>query len=264
MEKIEMNHIPEGIDMEPTYENFTAHCPWCGHENKFNRASDLKDSAPIDHRDVACFACSKPFYLTSDVISPAYEMMIIDCHELRERKHYAYCILNLAQAFEVFFSQYLLIDMLYKSFASDPDKDIDRLNRLIELLYNKTEKLSFNRMRNLFFFCVLDAARPTSLVQAEEAISRFPDEPPWLPCPSDQDIRTANISADIRIRDLLLRVKYCKAPALRNQVVHQRAYRPTLDEVNDTLKETREILFVLPHALEVRNDDINFYCRTAK
>ncbi len=256
-----MNHIPEGKDMKPTYENFTATCPWCDQENIFNRASDLKDSAPSDHRDVNCLnpACSKPFYLMGDLINPAYEMMIWDCYELRERKHYSYCILNLAQAFEVFFSQYLLIRLLYKSFGSDQDKDINKLNELINLLYKKTARLSFSNMRNLFFSCVLNPVEPTSLADAERTIQQFPDDPPWPPCPSDADIRIANISADTRIRDLLLRLKYCGAPTLRNQVVHQRAYRPTLREVDDALKETREILFVLPMALGVVSDDINSY-----
>ena len=77
-----MDHIPEGKDMKKTYENFTAGCPWCCHQNIFNRASDLKDFAPIDHRDVICFDCSKPFYLAGDVIDPAYEMMIFDCAEI--------------------------------------------------------------------------------------------------------------------------------------------------------------------------------------
>jgi hypothetical protein len=48
---------------------------------------------------------------------------------------------------------------------------------------------------------------------------------------------------------------------LRNQVVHKSAYRPTLDEVNDALKETREILFPLGQLLDIRSDDLNWYMR---
>jgi hypothetical protein len=252
--------------MKATYENFIAHCPWCGRENIFNRASDLKDFAPIDHRDVNCLFpdCSKPFYLSGDVINAAYEMIIWDCYELLERKHYAYCILNLAQAFEVFFSQYLRVDLLYKPFASDLIKyegDIEKLNDLMKLLYRKTEKLSFERMKNLFFARVLDAAQPTSLRQSEQIISGFPDEPPWPPCPSDEKITSAAVSADERVKDLLLRLKSCKVPQKRNDVVHKSAYRPTLNEVNEALKETREILFPLAPALRVHIDDVNWYMR---
>ncbi len=264
-----MDHIPAGKNMKKTYENFTAGCPWCGRENIFNRASDLKDSAPIDHLDVICFHCEKPFYLAGDDINPAYEMMIFDCDELKERKHYAYCILNLAQAFEVFFSQFLLIQLLYKSYASDPDKDIHKLNTLIDLLYEKTKKLSFYSMRNLFFFCVLDSVQPTSLAEAKKVIDRIPykpprHKPPRLRWPTDEDITGAKISANTRIRDLLLQLRFCGVPTLRNDVVHKRAKRPTLEEVNGALNETREILFVLPRALGVHSDDINWYCENGK
>jgi len=253
-----MSQIPQGKDMKATYENFFARCPGCGRENIFNRASDLKQSDAIDYLEVSClFAdCARPFYLNGDLINSAYEMIIWDCYELLERKHYAYCILNLAQAFEVFFSQYLRVELLYKPFASDPDDDIERLNDLIKLLYDRTKECSFERMRNLFFWIVLQPRHPGSLHEAETTINAFPNKPS---CPSDEDVTNASISADKRIRELLLHLKSCEIPALRNQVVHQRAYRPTLHEVNNALKEAREILFVLPRALEVDSEDVNWY-----
>lgn len=255
-----MNRIPQGKDMKSTYENLIASCPWCGRENIFNRASDLKGFDRIDYLEVLClFAdCAKPFFLKDDLIHPAYEMMIYDCYELLERKHYAYCILNLAQAFEVFFTQYLRVQLLYKPFGSGRDKDIERLNELIELLYSKMENFTFHVMRNLFFYRVLNASQPSSFHEAEKIINGFPDKPP---CPSDEDIRNASISADKRIWELLLRLKSCKVPQTRNRVVHKRAYRPTLNEVKDALKETREILFPLAQALKVQSDDVNWYMR---
>ena len=253
-----MEHIPRAKDIQTSYENFIARCPWCGGENIFNRASDLKDFQPIDYREVSCLNpdCSKPFYLNADVIDPAYQMLIFDCNELLQRKHYAYCILNLAQAFEVFFGQYLRVELLYKPYGSDPEEDIERLNDINKLLYDRTKQCSFERMRNLFFWIVLQPRHPASLHEAETIINGFPDKPS---CPSDEAVTNASISADKRIRELLLRLKSCKIPELRNQVVHQRAYRPTLDEVNNAVKEAREILFVLPHALQVVNEDLNWY-----
>jgi len=255
-----MNAIPQGKDMKGTYENFIARCPWCGQENIFNRASDLNGFAPISHREVSCLFsdCSKPFSLSGDSINSAYEMIIFDCYELLQRKHYAYCILNLAQAFEVFFSQYLRVELLYKPFAVESDKDIDFLNELMGLLYRKTERLSFDLMKNLFLSRVLDVGQPKSLREAESIMNQFPDKPS---CPSDEAISTAGVSIGVRITELLLRLKSCKVPQKRNQVVHKRAYRPTLAEVNDSLKETREILFPLARALDVHIDEVNWYMR---
>lgn len=246
--------------MKTTYENFFAWCPTCGSENIFNRASDLKDLDLIVSREVNCQRpeCRQAFYLSGDVVSPAYEMLIYDCYELLERKHYAYCILNLAQAYEVFFAQYLRVELLYKAFGRDPDKDINLLNELMKRLYAKTETLTFERMRNLFLRLVLQGRRPASLPEAEADIN-------LLPCtagpPPDDDIAGARVSNNRRIPQLLFRLKACKVASLRNQVVHKSAYRPTLDEVNDALKDTREILFVLPRDLGVHSDDVNTYMR---
>ena len=61
-------------------------------------------------------------------------MLILDMPELYERKHYMNCILSLAQAYEVFFSLYLRVNLLFKPFGSDADRDIGMFNRLDEEL----------------------------------------------------------------------------------------------------------------------------------
>jgi hypothetical protein len=248
--------------MKATYENFFASCPTCGSENIFNRASDLRDLDLIVDRQVNCRRpeCRQPFYLSGDVVSPAYEMLIFDCYELLERKHYAYCILNLAQAYEVFFAQYLRVELLYKPSACDPEKDINLLNELMNRLYAKTEKLTFEPMRNLFLRLVLQRRRPASLHEAEDDINLLPCTPGP---PPDDDIAGARLFNNRRIPQVLFRLKACKVAALRNQVVHKSAYRPTLDEVNDALRETREVLFVLPRDLGAQTDDLNWYMRRA-
>ena len=255
-----MNQISQGKDMKTTYENFFAWCPTCGSENIFNRASDLKDLDLIVSREVNCQRpeCRQPFYLSGDVVSPAYQMLIFDCYELLERKHYAYCILNLSQAYEVFFAQYLRVELLYKPFACDQDKDINLLNELVKRLYAKTETLPSGRMRNLFLRLVLQDRHPASLPEAEVDINLLPctaDRPP------DDEIAGARLFNNKRIPQLLLRLTACKVASLRNQVVHKSAYRPTLDEVDDALKDTREILFGLARDLGVHSDDVNTYMR---
>lgn len=255
-----MEQIPKAKDMRPTYENFIACCPWCERENIFNRASDLKNLAPISYLEVGCLFpdCAKPFYINGDRANSLFEMIIWDCYELLEKKQYAYCILNLAQAFEIFFGQYLRVHLLYKPFASDPDQDIQSLMDLERLLYERTEKLPFEDMKNLFLTCVVETTHPTSLSQAKIMIDGIAKKPP---CPTDEEIRNASGLADERVRELLLRLKCCKVAQKRNQVVHKSAYRPTLDEVNAALTETREILFPLNVLLEVDRDDVNWYMR---
>jgi hypothetical protein len=252
--------------MRATYENIIVCCPWCGRENIFNRASDLKDvPQPIEYAEVRCLLpdCAKPFYLNGDLTNSAYEMLVFDCYELLERKHYSYCILNLAQAFEVFFSQYLRVELLYKAFACDLEKndaDIVNLNRLMKRLYEKIENLAFSHMRYLFFYQVLHPPHPSSLRQAEGVIEALPCKGKVV-LPSDDSIRNATIFSNKRVPEILVRLRSCNVPKLRNNVVHKSAYRPTLGEVNDALKETREILFPLGQLLDVRIDDVDHYVR---
>lgn len=258
-----MRQVPQGQNIKPTYENVIVSCPSCGRTNIINRASDLKVLHPIDYFEVSCmFAdCGNPFYLSGDVINSAYEMLIYDCYELLERKHHSYCILNLAQAFESFFSQYLRVELLYKAFASDLRKregDIEKLNRLMELLFANIAGFSFDRLRRLFFVLVLQPSHPSSLGEAESVINTLPRKSK-LDLPSDHNIRDASIFSEKRLPLLLVRLRSCNVSMLRNQVVHKNAYRPTLDEVNDALRETREILFPLGQFLDVRFDDLNWY-----
>jgi hypothetical protein len=251
--------------MKATYENIIVCCPSCGRENIFNRASDLKDFHPIAYLEVSCLFgdCARPFYLNGDVIDSAYEMLIYDCYELLERKHYCYCILNLAQAFEAFFSQYLRVELLYKSFASDlktNEGDIKKLNDLMKSLHEKTEKLAFHDMQNLFFYQVLHPPHPASLREAEGIINTLSSKRnPGLG--SDDRIRNATIFSSKWVPELLVRLWSCDVSELRNRVVHKSAYRPTLEEVNNALKETREILLPLGQLLDVRVDDVNRYMR---
>lgn len=254
-----MAEVPYAKEKRATYENFIARCPSCGFENVFNRASDLKDLAPIGHKQVSCLNadCVQPFILSGDSVNSAYEMLIYDCYKLRSAKHYAYCILNLAQAFESFFSQYLRVELLYRPFALDSDQDIKQLNGLAKLVYEKVKQHAFAAMRNLFFYQVLQQRQLSSLHEAEAGISALPDKPSE---PPDKDIKSI---ADQRLSALLLRLKSCKVGELRNRVVHQQAYRPTLDEVNEALLESREILYPLALMLKIQGDDLNWYLRSA-
>ena len=101
-----MNGFPVIRIKQASYENIVVECPWCGRENIFNRASDLRTFEPIAGLDVSCqnVECGKPFRIVGDLVNNPHEMLILDCYGLLERKHYMNCILTLTQAYEVFFS----------------------------------------------------------------------------------------------------------------------------------------------------------------
>jgi hypothetical protein len=249
-----MNEIPYAKKKRASYENFVAQCPWCEQECIFNRVTDLKDVDPITFRTVSCQnpSCGKSFNINGDKVNSAHEMLIFDCYELLHLKHYMNCILTLAQAYEVFFSLFLRVELLYKPFATDPVRDSNRLNCLAEQLAQKVKKHTFEPMRALFLRQIVSGSTPQSLAEAEVVIAALDDHPK---SPSDNELES------LTDKQLLVHLKDLKATVistLRNQVVHKRAYRPTLDETRSALEETRAILFPLTQRLELF-DDINWY-----
>src|SRR3989304_5727251 len=209
-----MEEILYSKKTNPTYENFIAICPYCDFKNIFNRATDLKDSNPIGFKTVKCLSekCEKSFNINGDLVSPAYQMLIFDCYDLLKEKKYSYCILNLAQAFEVFFSLYLRIKLIYKPFAIQRGKT--RGNELNEIIKNLTTEPENNLIENI---------------------------------------------SDKKLEPLLIKLKNSKIHELRNEVVHKYAYRPTLEEVEKAINETREIVLGLSARLDAKYDDINWY-----
>jgi hypothetical protein len=250
-----MTDIPYAIQKETNYENFTAICPICGFRNIYNRVSDLEDEEPIDFKTVECLndQCQKSFNINGDHIDPAFKMLIMDCYNLKQDKRYCYCILNLAQAYELFFSLYLQIELLFKPFRRESDRDIERLNTISDLLYENTKRYTFITMRNIFINRVLLGEDLSSLSEAEHRINQLKSairEPP------DTDI--ANI-ADRNLSQLLQALKATRIKEVRNKVVHKHAYRPKLAEVEALLEETRSMLFPLSSHLGIQSDDINSY-----
>jgi len=252
-----MGEIPVARNKRVSYENFAADCPWCGNENIFNRASDLRTFKPIAGLDVLCLSadCGKPFRITGDSVSNPHEMFIFDCYELMERKHYMNCILNLAQAYEVFFNLYFRVELLYKPFGSDPDRKVPDLNRLSRELYEAVKDYSFARMRALFLNQVVAQHSPKNLGEAKAIISAFPPEP------KDPKNKEINRLQDVSLVPLLRALKATTINTLRNRVVHKHAYRPTRDEVVAALDKTRSILFPLTRLLDL-HDEVNWYRRT--
>jgi hypothetical protein len=251
-----MSEIPVVKIKRASYENIVAECPWCGKENIFNRASDLRTFRPIAGRNVSCQSvdCGKSFRIVGDRVNNPHEMLIFDCYELLERKHYMNCILTLAQAYEMFFSLFLRVELLYKPFARDIGKDINHLNRLAEQFSEKVKGHTFAPMRALFLQQIIAGPRPANLAEAEAAIAGLEDRP--------SDPKDAELEAlgDKQLVALLKAVKSTAINTLRNQVVHKQAYRPTREEAEVALEEARSLLFPLTSRLGLY-DDINWYMR---
>lgn len=247
---------------ETSYENFTAWCPYCTYKNIFNRITDLKTTEAIGFMKVKCLndVCGKEYNINGDSISPAFKMIVFDCYDLKREKRYSSCILNLAQAFEVFFSLYLRVELLYKPFSIEHKKGENNLNRMNELskqLYKEIETYAFVKLRTIFLNLVLNNKPAKSLYEAGKIIKNINS---LTTTPSD--IMIGNIQ-DAHLSVLLINLKNTKICELRNKVVHKLAYRPSIEEVDAAIEETRSILFSLATCLEMEIDDINWYMSRA-
>ena len=251
-----MIKIPVSKNKRTSYENFVAECPWCGKESIFNRASDLGTFEPIGGRDVSCQSvdCGKPFRIVGDSVNNPHEMLVFDCYELLERKHYMNCIFSLAQAYEVFFTLFFRVELLYKPFGADSDHELVDLNRLSKELYERIKEHTFTRLRALFLQHVVTGCSPKNLAEAAAVVAAFPERP------GDPEDAAIEGFRDAKLVPLLRALKATTIHRLRNRVVHKHAYRPTLEEVVAALDETRSILFPLTSHLDL-HDEINWYIR---
>jgi len=247
---METGEILYSKQMGSTYENFIADCPNCGMTNTFNRASDLQTFQPIGFREVACEACKRPFNINNDAINAAHEMLLFGCFAFIERKEYMQCVLSVAQAYEVFFSHFMHVQLIYRAYAHEGSHDLSRLNCLNEQLYNRVHRLTFVPMRSLVLRLVIDAVAPTSLAAAEVAIAALPEKPRVVP---RRDIE-ATADNHLKVKALLLRLLDADVNTLRNRVVHKDAYRPTREEATTAHDEAREILHGLTARLRLGYD----------
>lgn len=223
-------------NVDPTYENLYVSCPHCKEELIYNRCSDLETSSRISRKNVECFECGKPIVIKQDSISEAHVMMIMDCARLIPRKQYMYCMLNLAQSFEMFFAHYLYEELVEKHVANEFDIDVECIE-LSHELYNATRSLAYARMRNVFVHHVT-----RSKLQGRQCGKQFIPEIKKLAQKNPVDYLNL---PDLNLRKLLIDLMGTTIPEVRNQVVHQHGYRPSLSDVKTALEETRRIVFGL-------------------
>ena len=239
--------VPYSRNINPTYENFEAQCPHCELGNIFNRASDLQTLEPIGFRTVNCHACGHQFNINNDSVNAAHEMLLLACYALIERKQYMQCVLSVAQAYEVFFSHFLHVQLIYRAFAKDNSHDLRCLSHLKTQIYGRVQRFAFCRMQCLFLKLVVDKVAPESLAEAEAAIDALP---------KTKVVPRESIEAvpDDHLKALLLRLQDSDANKLRNKVVHKDAYRPKLEEAKRVHDEAREILNGLTASLGLGYD----------
>ena len=241
------------------YENLVIDCPLCGYECIFNRASDLGTTKPIPGRDVCCTECGERFWFSSDSVNERHESLLYDCYELFKRKCYMNCILNVSQAYEMFFNLYLKVELLYKPFAVGSDRDtasLKYMNHLSKELGNRVMECAFSCMRNIFLDRVTQKTYPANLCEAAEIIStldgrKFPRN------------RKLEAIGDAKLAKLLIDLKETKINKLRNAVVHKIGYRPTRVEAENAIREARSVLFPLTAHLDLHEDVMWYYGRSA-
>jgi hypothetical protein len=241
--------LPYAREIDPSYENFKATCPVCGSLNIFNRATDFADLGLISFKTVNCLnsSCGQQFNINGDLVSPDYQMFIMQCHDLKEAKQYMFCIVVLAQAFELFFSGFLYKVLVLRPINGVPDSQKQQAhNRLATELYDMIEKLPYQKLRNVFLNVTAQGTSPMTADSASAIIQSIPGM-----CSDPPDL-TLDRCQDNNIRALLHRVKSSTIASLRNQVVHKQGYRPCLQEVEDALNQTREIIFALDSCFGVR------------
>ena len=237
------------------YENMIVDCPLCDCELVFNRASDLCTFTPISGTNVSCFECEESFWLNGDSADERHETILFDCYDLLKSKRYMNCILNVCQAYEMFFGLYLRVELIYKPFFHSSDEEtasLDRLNDLYRRLEKTTEKYAFQDMRDLFLERVTDSVSPGNLDEAEGIIISICKR---KKVPRDHKIESVR---DTKLSELLIIVEKTEINVLRNKVVHKSGYRPTRDEAEQAHEEAESILFPLTWLLDL-HDEINWY-----
>lgn len=173
---------------------------------------------------------------------------------LKESKEYRFCILTIAQAYEVFFSTFLQMYLIYKPFVRC--KNIEWMINANKKLNEKIEKLAYLKLRNIFLNLMISKENPINDLDHEK-VNRIILELDNLTInPKDEKLKDCD---NVKLFDLLLRIKKSKINVQRNKVIHKSAYRPGLEEVKSFIDEAREVIFSLASSLQILDDDVNSY-----
>lgn len=155
-------------------------------------------------------------------------------------------------------SQYLRVELVFKPLWND-QRDRNELSSLSELLWDKTRELTFPPLRKAFLRRVVDQnPAPISFTESRSVINDLSKAKKLL-IPDDHEIDKL---ADQRLVPILKKLKASTINELRNRVVHKEAYRPSKDEAEAVLIETKSVLMPLTSVLDIQ-ENINWYRRSA-
>lgn len=242
-----------GNIQDPDYETVSAECAHCGALCVFNRIDDIGEPGPYAGRYVECFECREQFWISGDIINPAYQLLVFTARERFATKRYMQCVAILAQAWELFFSLFAYSNYLYRPYveSSELDDRDELFERLSSQLYDATRQFTFYPLRNVLINAILKRVHPPMLQESEAAISGIVDEN-FRVYPKKADIERF---PDEKRRNLLKQLQELKIARLRNEVVHQHAYRPRRGDVEECLTEEIEILYRAKSLLSVNTLD---------
>jgi len=238
------------------YENFSPICPYCQRRNIFNRVDDLKTVRPISHKVVKCQLsdCGKTFQINSDLASERHKYLIMDCYELMNTKRYMYCILNLCQAFESYFSLFFRVKLIFETFKKGIFTSDDDLNMFLTNLQNELKNYSYIKLRNAFFNYFIDIPQINTKEDLSNQISIFPKSK-FSKTPPKKLLLSIQPPA---LSEKFLLLYDFDINEIRNQVVHGNAYRPGREIVENYLNHSRMILFGIDRHIKL-NGEINNY-----
>jgi hypothetical protein len=174
--------------------------------------------------------------------------LILDVYELKEQKRYIYCILNLAQPMESFLSYSIKVRLIWQPFKNGVIKDKKEFNLVSSKLSKLFEVDTLSPLKSLFFKIYLNQIHFSSNCEIDDFLKKYGEYKNYKP--SDEEIKKY---PDLKTVNLFLKLRNTKFSKLRSKVVHKLSYRPTLQEVEECFKETRDIVFGLAARLEVKD-----------
>lgn len=221
MDDIKTVHIKKA-----TFENIYFDCPECHAENIINRATDLNPRMPVSGKHFVCQNCKKTIWVNGDRVAQArYMLLLQELPELRDHKHYREYVLTLCQGIEIFFAEALI------NYKLDRNPLFRNESGGINLpLYNYVK----NDLEMAWKGGGFAALR--SAFQAEFKT--------YVP-----DLKTKVDSLELWNNAFKL-VSRTKINELRNAIVHNSAYLPSLSEV-ESLDELEGAIWHLGRILNV-------------
>jgi hypothetical protein len=160
-----------------------------------------------------------------------------------------HAVLSITQAYEVFFSHYLRVELLYRPFATEGSDDLPALNRLAERLYESVQSFTFEPMRRLFLTLALRPRRFLSLAEGKAWINTIPSSPRDVAKVPDEQIDAAR---EPELRDRLRDLAAVQINGLRT-VLFNRSMR---DEAEAALSDAERVIHGLTSLLRLDGDAV--------